>query len=154
MVHCITVNLWSCIHSYAQNVIRVPARLPSRATSQPPGTCSAVLATTAAHDSEAGPCRALLAARWCNVLQSEDVNADAERKRHVCAQAKRESRRQNAERWAAEVAARREQVAAVRADNAALQQRVDSQPYTAEQAARMNAEKWALHSYLLLIWTL
>ena len=56
-------------------------------------------------------------------------------------QAKREVKRQNAERWAAEAAARREQVAAVRADNAALQQRVDSQPYTAEQAARMNAEK-------------
>jgi SMC interacting uncharacterized protein involved in chromosome segregation len=61
----------------------------------------------------------------------------------LCAQVKRESRRQNAERWAAEVAARREQVAAVRADNATLQQRVDSQPYTAEQAARMNAEKCA-----------
>jgi SMC interacting uncharacterized protein involved in chromosome segregation len=56
-------------------------------------------------------------------------------------QAKRESRRQHAERWAAEAAARREQVAAVRDDNAALQQRVESQPYTAEQAARMNAEK-------------
>ena len=64
-------------------------------------------------------------------------------------QAKLESRRQNAERWAAEVAARREQVAAVRADNAALQQRVDSQPYTAEHAARMNAEKCALDSFLI-----
>lgn len=67
------------------------------------------------------------------------------------AQAKREARRQNAERWAAEVAARREQVAAVRADNAALQQRVDLQPYTAEQAARMNAEKCDLDSVLMCI---
>ena len=78
-------------------------------------------------------------ATCCNLQQSV-----AECENRVCVQAKRESRRQNAERWAAEVAARREQVAAVRADNATLQQRVDSQPYTAEQAARMNAEKCVL----------
>jgi len=60
---------------------------------------------------------------------------------HVLLQERRESQRQKDADWQAQVASLQSRVAAAQEVNAELRQRVAEQPYTAEEAARMSADK-------------
>lgn len=59
-------------------------------------------------------------------------------------QAKREAQRRKEAAWRAQVATLRERVDHAQNDNAELRCHVAEQPYTAEEAARMNADKYDL----------